>query len=454
MSWDGEPVANGIRTDHPIPHLPFIDDSHIPIEDPEQVEALGRHAGTDMWGRYDVDSSTGEWAAFTTDPKNHAFAWLVRYHPDHGRSVTVYRDKDSASAYQEWFGDRALLSRLGGYWWDGTTWYRPRQVISYASESYMHRPVRQPTTITADDMLDGSCKAALGEVGKILQFKPEGPVPMQQWRHDLAVWALRRRTRADALPLDQCVVTLNAPELVDAALLGIEEFAEEAGIAASTLRAYISRDEGDLPAPQTTDGSRKRWSRPVVQDWIEQRRRDPSTITSVLTGDAESSLSPGLRKLWTRLTKNLFAHLWDQPAARRRWSRPHRNETAVHSVAEHSAWIAALHLEQVVPFNDLAWAIEQAVLRDLASGKDFALEVGVTSLHVPMGRVLGWFIEHKPSRVPALFGSIVREAERELGIPPEITKKSLRRSVMMDGEIEDSEQRLRDFFAVAFPPDK
>lgn len=453
MSWDGEPVANGIRTDHPIPNLPFIDDSHIPIEDPAQVEAVGRHEGTDMWGRYDADSRTGEWAAFTTDPQNHRFSWLVRYHPEHGRSVTVYLDKDSATSYQEWWGDRALLTRLGGYWWNGTTWYRPKQVLSYASESFMRRPVRHATTITAADFLDSSSKATLGEVGKILTFEP-GVVPMQQWRHDLAVWSLRRRNRTDALPLDQCVVTLNAPELVDSALLGIEEFAEEAGIAASTLRAYVSRDEIDLPLPQTVPGSRKRWSRPVVQDWNEQRRRDPSTISSVLTGDAESSLSPGLTNLWKRLTKNLFSHLWDQPATRKRWSRSHRNEAAVLAVAEHAGWIAALHLDQAVPFEDVACAIEKAVLHDLETGKDFALKVGHTSLNLPTARIVGWFIEHKPSRVPALFGSIVRYAEDELGISPEITKKSLRRSVVVDGGIEISEDRVREFFALAFPPDK
>ncbi len=46
-------IANGLHTDHPVPDLPFVDDSHIPVEDPEAIEATGRHAGTDMWGRFD-----------------------------------------------------------------------------------------------------------------------------------------------------------------------------------------------------------------------------------------------------------------------------------------------------------------------------------------------------------------------------------------------------------------
>ena len=35
-------VANGLRTDHPIPGLPFADDAHIPVEDSAAIEAIGR----------------------------------------------------------------------------------------------------------------------------------------------------------------------------------------------------------------------------------------------------------------------------------------------------------------------------------------------------------------------------------------------------------------------------
>lgn len=452
MTRDVQPVANGIRTDHPIPGLPFVDDSHIPIDDPDAVEALGRHDGTDMWGRCDTEKRTGQWAAYTTDPKNHAFAWLVRYHPEHGRSVTLYRDGDGSSAYQEWFGDRALLSRLGGYWWDGQTWYRPRQVLDWATERYARRPVRQPMVITAADLLDGGGKATLGTVGKIVHFEPVPAVPAQQWRHDLAVWALRRRTRSDALPPERCVVTLNAPELAEGSLLGVEEFAAEAGIAASTLRAYLSRDEADLPLPQSIDGNRKRWAAPVVRDWVEQRRRDTSTVATVLTGDAEDTLPPGLRRLWTRLTKVLFRDLWGDPASRRRWSRPHRTEQAVQSVAEQAGWIAALHLDSTVPFDDVAWVIERAVLDEL--GEDRDIIAGWIFLSPAIGKVLGWFIEHKPSSVPALFGSIVREAERRHGISPAVTGKSLKRVVRMDGKVEGDPEHVRAFLDASLPPDK
>ncbi|MCK2245449.1 MULTISPECIES: AlpA family transcriptional regulator [unclassified Crossiella] len=449
MTQHDQPIANGIRTDHPIPGLPFVDDSHIPIEDPEAIEAIGRHPGTTIWGRYDADSRTGAWFAFTNDPQRHALEWVVRYHPEHGRTVAVYTGGGSASVHGDWFDERPVAVRSGGYWWDGTTWYRPQQVLSWASESYMRRPVAHPTTITAADMLDSSCKAELGEIRKVLNLELGTPATTEQWRHDFALWAKLHTECAEARPLERCVVALNAPELAEAALLGVEEFAQEAGIAASTLRAYLTRDEADLPLPQVVDGNRRRWSRPVVQDWVEQRRRDPSNLATVLSGDAEEQLAPGLRNLWKRLTESAFRELWGQPAFQRRWSRPHRNEKAVLSVAEHVGWVSALQLESVVPFDALAEAIEHAVLWELST--DSVVADRYVAFSRRTGEHLGWFVQHKPSRAPQLFGSIVREAERKLEISPKVTKASLRQALIMDGGFVNSEQ-LDEFFAVTLPP--
>jgi hypothetical protein len=455
MSLFEQPIANGVRTDHPIPGLPFVDDSHIPVDDPEAIEQVGRHSGTDTWGRFDIDHS-GEWMAFTTDPKNHAFGWAVRYHPEHGRSVVLYRDDDAASVHADWFGERPLLQRLGGYWWDGDTWYRPRQVLSFATESYMRRKVEHPTTITANDLLDSSCKPVLGNLHKIMQLDLTAAtvlgVPDTQWRHDLALWAARRRVRDDALPLDRCVVTLNAPELTANALLGVEEFAQEAGIAASTLRAYLARNEADLPVPQVTDDGRKRWAHPVVRDWVERRQRDTSNVVSVLSGDAEDQLAPGLRSLWARLTKSMFSYLWDRPEARRQWSRPHRTEQVVRSVAEHTAWIAALTLDSEVPWGAIVGAIEDSVLAQMSRYHEFA-ETGTIGLDRRTGQLLGWLIRHQPDRTPALFGSITREAERTLDITPRVTTKTLTNALQMDGGFTDR-THLKKFFAVALPPEQ
>lgn len=75
-------VGNGLRTDHPIADLPFVDDVHLPLDDPHALEAVGRHEGTDMCGREDR-CREGGWVAFTTDLIRHELAWCVRWHPLH-----------------------------------------------------------------------------------------------------------------------------------------------------------------------------------------------------------------------------------------------------------------------------------------------------------------------------------------------------------------------------------
>ncbi|MCD9146193.1 hypothetical protein LUZ16_30070, partial [Streptomyces albireticuli] len=64
------PLANGLRTDHPVPDPPFVDDSHIPVEDRRAIEAVGRNVGDGMWGREDRDHG-GRWRALPTDLIRH-----------------------------------------------------------------------------------------------------------------------------------------------------------------------------------------------------------------------------------------------------------------------------------------------------------------------------------------------------------------------------------------------
>lgn len=40
-------VANGAPTDHPIPGLPFADDSHTPVAHSRAVKATGRDPGSE-----------------------------------------------------------------------------------------------------------------------------------------------------------------------------------------------------------------------------------------------------------------------------------------------------------------------------------------------------------------------------------------------------------------------
>jgi hypothetical protein len=445
------PVANGLRTDHPIPDLPFVDDSHIPLEDPAAIEAVGRHEGTDMWGRED-SCREGGWVAFTTDPIRHDFGWCVRWHPDHGRSIVLYRDEDAASVHMAWWGP-ALLFRSGGYWWDGTTWYRPSQVWDAAGEEYVRRLVPAARTVTAADLLDADGDAARGRVLQIGDLDGN-EAPRGRWLDDLALWADRRQERGR---LSNCVVTLAAPELTGDQLVGVAEMAQIAGIAASTLRAYLSRDEADVPHPQAIINGRSVWARPVAEEWAEQRRRSPEGVSGAVSPD-RAGPSPGQTEVWNWFTRMFFAHLWERPDRRRRWALRWRSEAAVRQLAEELGWDVAANIPRLVPPDALALTIKHAILDEFATGQDLhrktrdgtddsATFYGVTPA---ISQMLDWFIRHNPGIAGATIAEIVGEAEQRLGIPREVSGWSFRTALALDGKL-DADTR-NEFLDRVLPP--
>ena len=312
-------LANGLRTDHPIPGLPFVNDLHIPVEDADAIEAVGRHKGERMWGREDSCSTYGGtgWAALTTDPLCHDLAWAVRWHPQHGRSVVLYRHCDVADVHLAWSGT-ALLFRVGGYWLEESgTWYRPSRVWDAPSEDYFNRPVPASITVTAADLLAGDN----GDPGRVRALEITDvdlstPLP-GQWIDHLALWAA---SRTPGTGLGSCVVNIAAPELTGDQLVGGAELAQIAGLAPSTLRAYIARGEAEVPEPQATVSGRSVWARPVAEEWAEQRHRSTEGITQALSAGRDEPDSPGMRQVRTRLERTLMGALWEHPPYRRRWS--------------------------------------------------------------------------------------------------------------------------------------
>ncbi|MFB7776807.1 hypothetical protein [Streptomyces bauhiniae] len=39
------PVPDGLRTEHPVPGLPFINDERLPLDNPDAIERTGRDQG-------------------------------------------------------------------------------------------------------------------------------------------------------------------------------------------------------------------------------------------------------------------------------------------------------------------------------------------------------------------------------------------------------------------------
>jgi predicted DNA-binding transcriptional regulator AlpA len=264
-----------------------------------------------MWGRFDKNRADGGWRAFTTDPIDHTLGWAVRYHPEHGRTVLLLSDGDTSSLHTDWDGE-PLLFRAGGYWWNGSTWDRPGQVWDPVAQDYERRKARAAVTVSAADMLDGRAQPNLAYIGKVAAFDREAERP-DNWLDHLALWAQHHQEQEGALPLERCVVDVSSPELTAAQLIGAPEMAELAGITASTLRAYISRGNSEVPLPQATIGGRDQWARAVAQDWVEARKRSYQGVGEAMSAGDRDSLSPGAAELRDRFAADFQHALYDRP---------------------------------------------------------------------------------------------------------------------------------------------
>ncbi|MFF2518881.1 hypothetical protein [Streptomyces sp. NPDC058086] len=455
------PLANGLRTDHPVPGLPFVDDSHLPLDEgPEAIEAVGRHEASGMWGRFDLNRQSSGWHAFTTDPLQHTLGWSVRYHPEHGRTVLLMSDEETPSLHSDWAGDK-LLFRAGGYWWDGTTWYRPGQVWDPVEQDYERRKSRASVTVSAADVLDGRANPDHAYIGKVTTFDREEPAP-DNWLDHLALWARHHQEQDGALPLDKCVVDVASPELTGGQLLGVPEMAELGGITASTLRAYISRRNSEVPQPQATVGGRDQWARAVADDWAEARQRSHEGILATMSAGDRDDLSPGAAAVRDRFAADFHSTLWGRPDVRKRWVLRQRNETSVREISDALAWSVAASLDRILPTDILGPTVEGTVLNDFAESIELHEHGKSTrkgtrkepswyhlSLTIPVAKMLDWYIRHHPSSAYWYIGEIMRQARNRWDVPPQETLRTLRQALSLDGELS---QEARDtYFALLAP---
>jgi len=296
-------VANGLRTDHPVPGLPFINDERLPLDNPDAIERTGRGQGEGLWGRTDR-LREGGWVAFTTEPKNRAYAWALHHHPDHGRTVVLVTNGSWGRLHHDWVHGRiGFLYRHGGYWWDGTTWHRPGTVFDGAHERYDACPVRDALTVTAADLLFHHADPGDATVATIAGFTGTPETTLPDWRDHLALWARHRRHVPNARPLDRCVVDLKAPELEPGLLV------DRAGLARITNIA-----EDDLPHPEH---QRHRMPEP-------QARGTGSPVVAARGAGLGRGASPHPRPRRPPVRHHRFRHP-TTPRARRRPRSPHQD---------------------------------------------------------------------------------------------------------------------------------
>lgn len=270
-------IANGVRTDHPIPQLPFVDDSMLDLNDRHQIESIGRNKGEGLWGREDLTYGVRDgWRAFTTIPSHPNLAWVVKHHPRHGNVVVLVDDEDAVDEYSA-EPETALIRRYGGYWWDGDAWHRSSARVDPVTWKRVYETVPGARSMTVGELLgsfpnhDHPAPPMTVEA-MAANYRANGGSrklpPMDAWvRHDLPVWLSTRNDPADA---DHAVVTLTAPELEPTSMLTTKDVAARAGVTESTVRAYRTR--GQMPDPQIEQPTL--WSVPVIERWLARRSAD------------------------------------------------------------------------------------------------------------------------------------------------------------------------------------
>ncbi|MFG3429359.1 hypothetical protein [Streptomyces californicus] len=360
-------LANGVGTDHPVPGLPFADDTHLP-------------AGT-------TGPAPAPRPTRITEPGRPDLVWIVHAHPHLGRTVLLYEaGPDGAGPWHGHTGE-PLVTRTGGYWWDGTNWFRPPQLWDAATGAVEQQAVPAAVTVTAADLLqDPRADASAGQLHQVNALAaPSGASQGGQWLHDMARWAAHRASSPDRPPLNRCVLTLTAPELAGDQLIGTPALAAAAAISPSALRAYISRGQGEVPEPQALVGNRPMWSRPVAENWATHRRRPAADRWPAQR--ERPALAAGAERVRRNLAPVLYSALWEDPERRARWVLRHRTEDAVRQVAEDLAHLAADRLQETVPAQALAEVLTQAALANLGTGQPRSDGVA---------QVLGWLTRHHP----------------------------------------------------------
>ncbi len=410
------PLANGLSTHHPLSGLAFVDDTHLPLGDDGRLKDIALRTG-DAHSRPD-----GQWWAYLPEPARPELSWCVRHHPVHGRSVALYPTAHAPAVLRDWWGG-ALLHRAGGYWWDGTTWYRPDRTWDAERAAYRPAPVPAATTLTAADHDDVRPDAARARLYRVGELGVDEPALAPHWSDDLALWAARRAEAGDR-PLSMCVVTLHAPELDASRLLGVPAVAAIAGISPSTLRAYISRGDCDVPPPQAVVGRRSLWARPVAEEWAEQRRTAAKgPVTSPLD---TAGLSPGAADTQHAFARVFFDQLWRRPEVRKRWSTRHRTEDEVRQVADELGRTVAARLDDILPADALAATLTSALL-DALTGRPRPGEDRASGIDPSLTAMLRWLDRHHPDLARQVIRDTAASVRLRRGTAPAHTEQLLHR---------------------------
>ncbi|MFE7400641.1 hypothetical protein [Streptomyces sp. NPDC057557] len=77
-------------------------------------------------------------------------------------------------------------------------------------------------------------------------------------------------------------------------------------------------------------------------------------------------------------------------------------------------------------------------------------EVSLGDIRTDVVKLLDWYIQREPNRIPGLFGEICLTARLRLGLPPEKVGRLLRRSLHLDSELDG--KTINALLDLALPP--
>ncbi|MFD8901300.1 hypothetical protein [Streptomyces ardesiacus] len=124
-------------------------------------------------------------------------------------------------------------------------------------------------------------------------------------------------------------------------------------------------------------------------------------------------------------------------------------------VADQLAYEVADSLRQIIPTDALGPTIRHAVLEDFTTSLGVAkrrggeLKGSDLMLSLPLAKMVSWFIQHFPTSAQWYLGEIMSEADRQLGIPAQVSGEALRRSAITNGELDA--QAAKEFFSRLVP---
>ncbi|MDO0938994.1 hypothetical protein QQY66_47500 [Streptomyces sp. DG2A-72] len=308
-----------------------------------------------------------------------------------------------------------------------------------AFESYGPRPVDNPTTITAADLLDSGSSPHSASIMKIAGFTAQGPVP--NWKDHLALWAQLRASQPGLLPLDACIVDLHAPELDTESLVDVAGLAKIAAISTDDLPDPKYGGRSELPEPQYESAGSMWWSVPVARDWAENYRRDngPADLLSATTV-YDTTHPTGLVADRNRLRGVFHEALTEQRHRGGKKQASYMEGDLAQSAADALAWDAAAslmygHNQGLIPHGPLRDVLVEAILcrlaedverrRDEGQGRE---EIILSDMPTSAVKLLTWYIRHRPRETARLLGEICLRARVSLDLEPAAVGNLFRRS--------------------------